>query len=484
MADAISSAVFLIAAFLAASFGILSVIGTLQITKNREIGYLYIIPYGIMFTALLIIAFGGRDFSSLSVIVSAPKSGAVTWIQRLFSMAMLLVALERIATAFIKPNASKLNAALLWSFIAFWLCSTLSPVLFAQHSVFEHDCLYPLIFGVAALLATVIETNRIILATRNAIFSFTALSWAMVAVSPGLVLESNYSQGFLPGVPRFAGLAAHAVVLGTLVQTGIYCVWAQPYKNKYINRVAWVVLLAALVLSQSKTAWLSFVVCSVIMIKVRFGEKFNGVFFSSRKPFAGISLLSLGALIVVSVVFLILTKDPGSTASTFLATKEGAQLASLTGRDQIWAAALSEWRQHPIFGYGTELFSAGHRASWGLLSAIHAHNQFIDTLARAGIIGAFALIVYLIFLGWYSFKYARMTSGLSAALFTAIFLRSIAEIPLSLSGYGHEFLGHFVLLALLASAQRQSRSSSTPKIKNNSKFHSGGATATPIAADS
>jgi hypothetical protein len=51
-----------------------------------------------------------------------------------------------------------------------------------------------------------------------------------------------------------------------------------------------------------------------------------------------------------------------------------------------------------------------------------------------------------------SVRYARRTGGFSLALFIALALRSVSEVPLLLFGYGTELFTHLLLLITLASA--------------------------------
>jgi hypothetical protein len=125
---------------------------------------------------------------------------------------------------------------------------------------------------------------------------------------------------------------------------------------------------------------------------------------------------------------------------------------TLTGRDQIWAIAWEEWHANTFFGYGPGLWDDDYRASIALPNATSAHNQFLDTLARSGSIGAAVLIVYACVLLVMSVRYARSTRGLSLALFITLAMRSISEVPLLLFGYGPEFVVHLLLLVVLAAA--------------------------------
>lgn len=112
---------------------------------------------------------------------------------------------------------------------------------------------------------------------------------------------------------------------------------------------------------------------------------------------------------------------------------------------------------NPTFGYGLSIWDAAYRTAIGMPNATHAHNQFLDDLARAGSVGATALVIYAVILLVLSVRSARASGGLSLALFVALALRSVSEVPLSLMGYGTELFTHLLLLATVAaaSAQRQ-----------------------------
>jgi len=154
----------------------------------------------------------------------------------------------------------------------------------------------------------------------------------------------------------------------------------------------------------------------------------------------------------MSLTGLTLLGDIGSTVSSLLETDEGAQLMTFTGRDKIWAIAMEEWQNSPVFGYGPGLFDADFRASIHMANATNGHNQFMDTLARSGTVGATALVLYALVLLALSLRHARATRGLSVALFVALALRSVSEVPLILFGYGAELFTHLLLIVTLASA--------------------------------
>jgi hypothetical protein len=67
-------------------------------------------------------------------------------------------------------------------------------------------------------------------------------------------------------------------------------------------------------------------------------------------------------------------------------------------------------------------------------------------------VGASALVLYASTLLVMSVWHARATGGLSLALFIALALRSVSEVPLLLFGYGPELITQVLLLMTLVSA--------------------------------
>jgi uncharacterized phage infection (PIP) family protein YhgE len=74
----------------------------------------------------------------------------------------------------------------------------------------------------------------------------------------------------------------------------------------------------------------------------------------------------------------------------------------------------------------------------------------MDTLSRSGTVGAAALLIYAVVLMVLSIRYAKASGGLTLALFIALVIRSLSEVPLYLLGYGAEFITHVLLLMSLA----------------------------------
>jgi O-antigen ligase len=319
----------------------------------------------------------------------------------------------------------------------------------SAHPAIVRESFYTLPIGVAALLLTADEGEKTLLWARNSIFIFQLISYVILPVLPHVVLDTNYTQGLIPGLPRFAGLAPHAVILAMLAQASLLCLWARPYANRTLNAAAWFLGLLTLILAQSKTAWFSFAVCALVMYLYQHGAALKQKLADPERPQLGITIGVFFLIGLAAVLGLALFGNPDGRLAHFLRSDSGTQLTSLTGRDVIWAVAYSEWMRNPLFGYGPSFLDSAYRHSIGLLSATHGHNQYMDLLARAGLAGAVPLTLYLIAMLGLALRHAAASRGLTLALFIALGLRAISEVPLTLSGYGTEFIGHLLILILL-----------------------------------
>ena len=261
----------------------------------------------------------------------------------------------------------------------------------------------------------------------------------------------------LPGVPRYGGLAPHPVAMGIFSEIFLLCLWAFPFRRRWLNVTAWGIGLASLFFAQSKTSWVAFLLCVLVMFAVR---TLPGVWRRMTDPKQqdfGIVVCTVTILAVAALAGVLLFADLGDKAADFSSSQEGAQLLSMTGRDRIWEIAREEWQANPVFGYGPGLWDDAFRTSIQMPNATSAHNQFYDTLARSGAVGATALVIYALVLLGLALSTARATGGLSLALFVVIALRSISEVPLLIFGYGMELFAHLLLIIALAAVARRQR---------------------------
>lgn len=404
------------------------------------------------------VATGGRDltqsFADLQALAEPMQWPAAVWLQRAVSLLLLVAALEQV-THHVALQHRTPSPALLAGFLVFWAGTIGAPALFGAHPRISHELLYALAMGTASCLVSPAERERILNAARDALLVLMLAGLAAIAVRPTLVLDPSYDAGLLGDLPRFAGLTAHPVTQGSLAQIATLLLWAFPYPRRGVNRAAWAVTLAVLLLAQSKAAWIAFASCLAVMAAIRHGPALWRRMGDPRSSALGLAVLGAFSLMVVVIAAGLVLGDAAGQLGLFLASPEGAQLATMTGRDRIWVIAAQEWHNHPVFGYGLSLWDPLYRAQINLPHATHAHNQFMDDAARAGSVGAAALVAYALVLAVLSVRHARATAGLSLALFLSLMLRAVSEVPLTLLGYGSELFVHLVLLVTLAGAAAQ-----------------------------
>jgi O-antigen ligase len=458
--------ILLAGAVLAALAATLGMASTVHLTSRRSHGYMHLIFYALLFTAALSSYVVGRDFASTSIplgqVATPERHPLMKLAQPVISLLILTFAGERIVTHWLRRDLSmRAPMLLLTTFLIFWTGTVAAPALFGANPYVAHDYVYPLVMGIAALLVSATERDMAFRAARNALLLFVLAGLLLIPFKTNLVLDTSYTQGLLPGVPRLAGLASHPVTLGLLSQLGLLCLMAFPYRQVWLNLLAWMIGLASLFLAQSKTAWIAFLLCSACIFAVQRGPAWWRRVSNPVRPESAIVSVLLFMFAVATITLALMFADLGSRWESFFDSAQGAQFASLTGRDLIWAIAYDEWQRNPLFGYGPTLWDENFRAVIGMPNATNAHNQFMDTLSRSGSVGAVALSIYALMLLVLSLRYARASHGVSLALFVAVALRSVSEVPLSLFGYGAELISHILLLMTLAVAAREAYRSPT-----------------------
>ncbi len=450
-----SLAPLLLGGLLAAVLSWLGMAAALQRTGRQAHGYLHAVVPALLLIMATGVWLGGRDLTSNFLLPEfkpdPPRPALLDTLQPVLSLLLLAVSFERILSRGLLPGQRTASPWLALSFFLFWLGSTASPAWLGAHPAWSHDLLYPLVIGLAATLASPSDTERMLRWSRNALLLLMLAGVLLIPWKTTVVLDQNYQQGLIDGLPRFGGLATHPVSMGLLAQLGLMCLLARPMRQAWLNRAAWALGLGVLVMAQSKTAWLAFLLCSAVMWAYRIGPLLKRQLGQVQQATVPLTALTL-ALLVISGLLLMLGLGDGTWIERLMHTPEGQQLRSFTGRDRIWAIAWEEWLAHRAFGWGPQIWGEAYRQSIGLANATHAHNQLMDTLSRAGLVGAVALLLYGLVLAALALRCGRATGGLSLALLLALGLRAGSEVPLLLMGYGPDLIAHLLLLAVLAAA--------------------------------
>lgn len=414
----------------------LAIVATASITQRiSPNGRVILLLGAVVLGSALSVAFSGRTLYSAVEISQNP--GLARWAQgpsiigirfsQVFTLVALLVSLGEIfrwATAKIKLNGA---VARLWW--AVFLFNGISVGLAGLVGEFRDPELRDLYFIIVVSGLAVIVSGAEISCWRTLRWLLVLpLAGSLVAmvVAPQSVLLNDY-QSFIPGLTsRLFGLSEHANGLGLLavVAIALECstlVRARP------SILMLLLQLTVLVLSQSKTAWVSLF---VVLPLVRWHWLATGG--QSADPWARqvrLLLLVIGAAVAVAVVVALAASSTGVQR-----TLEANKVYTLTGRVGLWQMTLSEFYNAPFLGYGPSIWDVQYRVERGLLFAGQAHNQFIQILGQAGALGMISMLAYLGLLGWMSVRARTADHGLTMALFVLLMIRCLTESPLRMSG--------------------------------------------------
>ncbi|GJJ04891.1 hypothetical protein RugamoR64_54290 [Duganella rhizosphaerae] len=446
-------------ALLAAFALILGAAFVLHLGHKHEQGLLPYIFYPVLLSIGIGALLSGRNlffFDEMMLAAPASKHAAVAWASRVATLMLLLVPFERIGHHLLAGRRRPaVPMALLFGFLAFFVTNIVTSAFLSAHHSLVKDYFMFAGAGVAALLMSRSEAESALRVFRNGVLVFMLIGAMVAPVRPELVMSHNYF-GILPGVHiRYAGLSSHANSLGPLSVTFLLCLWRSPYANRLLSWFAWGLGLATLLLTQSKSSYISFLLGMACLMYFQGEQSLVRRLLDHRRPHLPVALI-LGALGVLAVVCLaFMFGGMGDRITRFFGSSAGAELVSLTGRDEVWRIALQEWRRSPVFGYGLTIFDDAYRYQIRIPYAYHAHSQFYQSLASAGLVGFFGLIVYLATLLWFAVRTVRASEGLSLALFLMLLSRSVSEVPMSLIGFGTEQMMQLLLLMVLAGYMRR-----------------------------
>jgi O-antigen ligase len=331
----------------------------------------------------LLLIWSGAAFAVLRP--SSDTSGRNLWLAALaVPVTAILTDLLTISDFDAAPNTlqSQLTFALLIT--ALWRSQRLDPVMIVRYA--------KLVIGIMLISSVLV----------------------IAAGSPGAP-NINSPNGIIPSIGRWRGTFSHANTFGP---AGVlYLVLERLQPSRLSVRVPMIAAaLAAIVLSQSKTAWAATLIVGTILAVAGWARPRAVV-----AALAAASVVALGALTLDAERFDI-DETPLGTVS------------NLTGRTGLWALGLERWQESPWFGAGSGVFlDIAERT--GQEWAGQAHNAYVSALAEHGVVGLLAVLGYLGAIGAIAWRSARATRNASVALFAVLLVRTTTETPLMRFGY-------------------------------------------------
>lgn len=405
-----------------------------------------IVLLGIMLTS----AFSGRNLQFTLRDSSVGSGGEVVWVTRMMSVLLLSMAFARLfafwnrrtrpitATETAPDGASRF---LFIAFVAYVVAAVVCPMFFSANPRPTYKGLIALMCFSAVYVSRGEGPGRLIASARWSLFALMVGSLAAAAVAPSVALQPEYGGGIPLLKSRLWGLAYHANGMGALALLLLLLQFLQPSRARWINAAIWLAGLAALLLAQSKTVWLAAGVAVLLISTYRFGRDDGG------RPKMGMVFLTLAVPGMAALMLLLV--GPSELFGKIERISATTSAGTLTGRTEIWAAAINMWKDSPVFGNGLDAWELKNRLSLGLPAAVHAHNQLFQALSTGGLVSASGLIVFFVALSVAAFRHASTTRGVSLALLAMLTIRCLSEPPLEIgSMLSGEILTLLVLFVL------------------------------------
>lgn len=406
-----------------------------------------IVILGIMLTS----AFSGRNLQFTLRDSAAGSGGEVVWVTRMMSVLLLAMAFARLfaywnrrsrrATSLGETVLDGAPKFLFITFVTYVFAAVVCPMFFSANPRPTYKGLIALMCFAAVYVSRGEGPGRLVASARWSLLVLMVGSLAAAVVSPNTALQPDYGGGLPVLKSRLWGLAYHANGMGALALLLLLLQFLQPSKSRWVNWTMWLGGLAVLVLAQSKTVWLAGGVAVLLISAYQYGRSDDG------RPRLG--MVFLGFVLPGLAALALLLMGPADLFDKVAKVTATTGAGTLTGRTEIWAAAIGMWQDSPIFGNGLDAWELKNRLALGLPAAVHAHNQLFQALSTGGLVSAAGLLLFFFTLCVAAFRHATTTRGVSLALLAMLTIRCLSEPPLEIgSMLSGEILTLLVLFAL------------------------------------
>lgn len=357
-------------------------------------------------------------------------SGPFPIIGRVAALAALAISIAALAAGLIAPRQGV--GALLLAITFYYLTLILSGLGGVIPGIPEAYIATPIIV-LAFLVHGGYSLDGLVTVGKFCLRLIVVLSLLAAITIPDIAFNHDGTDRTLFGIARLEGITAHPNGLALIAVLGLVIEIASR------SRVIWRVLpLIALLLAQSITGYIAAAIGLLLLLT------------DSTKVLRRITY-------VVTVLVLAAMVAIPKSVSSALSALMPANFATLTGRTTIWQAALEGFRRSPIWGYGPSLLDEGYRAIYlpGFDAAAQAHNQVVQTLAGAGVVGMVSLACLATVLLVYAVRTRTRTRGLSLALVAVLAVVSVSETPLRPTGASMSTFVLLIVMGMIASAHSE-----------------------------
>lgn len=348
-----------------------------------------------------------------------------------------------------KQIEKRFGSWLFVSYLIFVAPSFISAVA-GTRPYFSHFMTYaPFIFTLAYLARPSDDWKWYVNVFKRVLLAYVSLSGLLGILAP--TWSTGTALILIPGFDfRLHGIFSHSNSLGMAALVYLVLDMADGADRTLYRKLGWLVSVAVLVSTQSKTSWAG----AVLAYCIFFSHKIS-VIRTSKSGYSVTPSVIGGLLILAGFVGVAMLGVIGVEGwFKGLDTQTYNSLTSLTGRTSIWEITVRSWQDNPIFGYGPGLWDVEYRLKYApqyLYIVGQAHNQFFETLGESGVLGLIGLFIYVGTLLSFGMRFFKVTRGGSLSLVIVLIARSISEAPFRNQALDLMFFIHFVIFVLFLS---------------------------------
>lgn len=383
--------------------------------------------------ALLSVALTSRDLDDAkggNLVTYDDLAGGFT-ASRWFSLFLVLASLIEVARGWLQDRARRASdpaRPLLLAMLAYYVGTTLIQAVASDHPEFTLRSFYVPILLAAVWYQRPERLWPLVGAARWVILALMLGSLAGVWLRPDFVMHRP-DASWLPGIDwRLFGLAPHANSLGPIALLGILVELHSPSRWKVLRGVVFASSAAVLVLAQSKTVWAT-VPLMLAFVWLPLSLSRTSAIGDRGQDFRRTVLALAGAIGV-----LVLVAAAAVAFDVVDVIEHRSDLVTLTGRTRIWDITLQAWRENVLFGYGPGIWGVDRQREFQMFYVGQAHNQIVQTLGEAGLVGLVLLLGYLGALLVSALKTFSASRGIVLMLLMLMLVRCITEAPLRAEG--------------------------------------------------
>ena len=280
---------------------------------------------------------------------------------------------------------------------------------------------------------------------RSSFARILAISISIISVCflIGLYLDPStfYRDTHGGAVSRLGGFIINPNELGMLAVIGISMTYIRLKEgaNRFWNILFWVICVAVLLLTQSRSSLGAFFLVTGLFILM------------SKSAWLKIGSIGIAVVVLPILIQTIIIKDG-----------DVGEVMSMTGRLPFWSDLITYgFPERPILGYG--FMSISDSPFTNKFDSIHAyaasmtHNTFVQVLINLGLVGAFICLIQMLLTFFAIGKTKDITLKLTAiAMLIPLLINSATEFGIfGEANYGIYFY-HLVILMFIVQNPRKS----------------------------